>query len=162
MRLYFHFTFSTTMSFNRYLSHTKKSRFKYLCIILPLHKNVTFSLVRHFSVLSDNLTVYAGKSVYTFGVAYEGNEFKNGFAPNYYGGYQFPSFDAFYASVNNKVSTAGQFRQQWSNTSAFPFAYMKGSTLSLYAQDELSLGKGLKVKVGFVPTTSKIIFSLEI
>ena len=98
--------------------------------------------------ISDNLTVYAGKSVYTFGVAYEGNEFKNGFAPNYYGGYQFPSFDAFYASVNNGVSNAGQFRQQWSNTSTFPFAYMKGSTLSFYAQDELTLGKGFKLTLG--------------
>ena len=98
--------------------------------------------------ISDNVTVYAGKNVFTFGMAYENNQFRNGFAPNYYGGYQFPSFDAFYASVNNKVSNAGQFRQQWSNTSEFPFAKMKGSTLSLYAQDEIIVGKGFKLTLG--------------
>lgn len=98
--------------------------------------------------ISDNVTVYAGKNVFTFGAAYENNQFRNGFAPNYYGGYQFASFDAFYASVNNGTSNALQYRQQWSNTSEFPFAKMKGSTLSLYAQDEINVGKGFKVTVG--------------
>ena len=98
--------------------------------------------------ISDNLTVYAGKSVLTFGVAYEDNQFRNGFAPNYYGGYQFRSFDDFYASVNNGTSNALQFRQQWSNTSEFPFAKMKGSTLSFYAQDEITVAKGLKLTLG--------------
>lgn len=98
--------------------------------------------------MSDNVTYYAGKSVYTFGIAYEANSFTNGFAPNYYGGYQFNSFDDFYASVNNGTSNALVYRQQWANTSPFPFAYMKGNTASLYAQDELNLGKGLKVTVG--------------
>lgn len=98
--------------------------------------------------ISDNVTVYAGKNVFTFGAAYENNQFRNGFAPNYYGGYQFASFDAFYASVNNGTSNALQYRQQWSNTAEFPFAKMKGSTLSLYAQDEINVGKGFKVTVG--------------
>ena len=98
--------------------------------------------------ISDNLTVYSGKNVFTFGVAFENNEFRNGFAPNYYGGYQFRSFDDFYASVNNGASNALQFRQQSSNTPEFPFARMKGSTLSFYAQDEISVGKGIKLTFG--------------
>lgn len=98
--------------------------------------------------ISDNVTVYSGKNVFTFGAAFESNSFRNGFAPNYYGGYQFNSFDDFYASVNNGTSNALQYRQQWSNTSSFPFAKMKGSTLSLYAQDEINVGKGFKVTVG--------------
>lgn len=98
--------------------------------------------------ISDNLTLYTGRNVFTFGVAYENNEFRNGFAPNYYGGYQFRSFDDFYASVNNNTSNAIQFRQQWSNTPEFPFAKMKGSTLSLYAQDEITVGKGIKLTIG--------------
>ena len=97
--------------------------------------------------ISDNLTVYSGKNVFTFGVAYENNEFRNGFAPDYYGGYQFRSFDDFYNSVNG-ASNAIVFRQRWSNTPSFPFARMKGSTLSLYAQDEINLGKGFKLTVG--------------
>jgi hypothetical protein len=98
--------------------------------------------------ISDNLTIYKGKSVWTVGIAYENNQFRNGFAPNYYGGYQFRSFDDFYASVNNGVSNTLAYRQQWSNTSEFPFARMKGTTLSLYAQDEITLGKGFKLTVG--------------
>lgn len=98
--------------------------------------------------LSDNVTVYAGKNVFTLGLAYENNSFRNGFAPNYYGGYQFASFDAFYESVNTAKSNALQYRQQSSNTADFPFAKMKGSTLSLYAQDEINIGKGFKVTLG--------------
>ncbi len=98
--------------------------------------------------ISDNLTVYAGKNLLTFGVAYEDNQFRNGFAPNYYGGYQFRSFDDFYASVNNGVSNALVYRLQSSNTSEFPFAKMKGSTLSFYAQNEMTLAKGFKLTVG--------------
>jgi Carboxypeptidase regulatory-like domain len=98
--------------------------------------------------LSDNLTIYKGKNVYTLGVAYEANAFVNGFAPNYYGGYQFKSFDDFYASANNGTSNAIVYRQQWSNYATFPFAEFKGSTLSGYIQDEISLAKGFKLTLG--------------
>ena len=97
---------------------------------------------------SDNLTVYAGKHVFTLGAAYETNAFRNGFAPNYYGGYQFKSVDDFIASVNTGVSNALQYQQSWSNYSTFPFAEMKGYTASLYAQDEFTAAKGLKLTFG--------------
>lgn len=98
--------------------------------------------------ISDNLTIYSGKNVFTLGVAYENNEFRNGFAPDFYSLYQFRNFDDFYNSVNNGTSNASLFRNRWAIGSEFPFARMKGSTLSLYAQDEINLGKGLKVTVG--------------
>jgi hypothetical protein len=97
---------------------------------------------------SDNLTIYAGKHVFTLGAAYETNAFRNGFAPNYYGGYQFKSIDDFVASVNTGVSNAVQYQQSWSNYSTFPFAEMKGYTASLYAQDEFTAAKGLKLTFG--------------
>jgi hypothetical protein len=98
--------------------------------------------------LSDNLTIYKGKNVFTVGVAYEANAFVNGFAPSYYGGYQFKNFDDFYASANTGVSNATVYTQRWSNYSTFPFAEFKGSTLSGYIQDEISVAKGFKLILG--------------
>jgi hypothetical protein len=99
--------------------------------------------------ISDNLTIYKGKHVYTLGFAYEANAFKNGFAPNYYGGYQFRSIDDFIKSANgDKTVIPAFYRQQWSNYAEFPFAEMKGSTLSFYGQDEITAAKGLKLTFG--------------
>jgi hypothetical protein len=108
--------------------------------------------------ISDNLTIYAGKNVYTVGVAYEQNEFRNGFAPDYHSLYQFRSFDDFYNSANSvlsnptdparQISTASLFRNRWAISSEFPFARMKGNTLSIYAQNEINVGKGFKLTVG--------------
>lgn len=97
---------------------------------------------------SDNLTIYAGKHVFTLGAAFETNSFKNGFAPNFYGGYQFKSIDDFIASINTGVSNALQYQQTWSNYAEFPFAEFKGYTASLYAQDEFTAAKGLKLTFG--------------
>jgi hypothetical protein len=98
--------------------------------------------------IANNATLYLKKNVITLGAAFEANKFSNGFAPNYYGGYQFASLAAFYASADSGRSTASQFRQQSSNFKDFPFAKMKGNMLSLYAQDELTLTKGFKLSVG--------------
>ena len=98
--------------------------------------------------ISDDVTVYAGKNVLTFGFAYEDNQYRNGFAPDYNTGYIFKSFDDFYASVNNGTSTAVQFRQRWTNTADFPFAKLRGTTTSLYAQDEINVAKGFKLTIG--------------
>jgi hypothetical protein len=99
--------------------------------------------------IADNLTIYKGKHVYTFGLAYETNAFMNGFAPNYYGGYQFKSIDDFINSANGDTKVIpARYQQQWSNYSSFPFAEMKGSTFSFYGQDEITAAKGLKLTFG--------------
>ncbi|MHA8049565.1 TonB-dependent receptor [Aquirufa sp. ROCK-SH2] len=99
--------------------------------------------------ISDNLTIYKGKNVYTVGVAYENNAFKNGFAPNYYGGYQFNSIDDFINSASTgSVKGIYQYQIQYANYAEFPFAEMKGSTTSGYIQDEISAAKGLKLTFG--------------
>ena len=99
--------------------------------------------------IADNLTIYKGKNVYTFGFAYETNSFMNGFAPNYYGGYQFKSIDDFINSANGDTKVIpARYQQQWSNYSSFPFAGMKGNTFSLYGQDEITAAKGLKLTFG--------------
>jgi hypothetical protein len=99
--------------------------------------------------IADNLTIYKGKHVYTLGLAYETNSFMNGFAPNYYGGYQFKSIDDFINSANGDTKVIpARYQQQWSNYSTFPFAEMKGSTFSFYGQDEITAAKGLKLTFG--------------
>jgi hypothetical protein len=99
--------------------------------------------------IADNLTIYKGKHVYTLGFAYETNAFMNGFAPNYYGAYQFRSIDDFINSANGDTKVIpARYQQQWSNYSTFPFAEMKGSTLSFYGQDEIAAAKGLKLTFG--------------
>lgn len=99
--------------------------------------------------LSDNLTIYKGKHVYTFGLAYEANAFRNGFAPNYYGGFQFKSIDDFIKSASGDLTVSPmRYAVQWSNYKDFPFAEMKGSTFSFYGQDEITAAKGLKLTFG--------------
>ena len=108
--------------------------------------------------ISDDVTVYAGKNVFTFGAAYEDNQYRNGFAPDYNTGYTFRSFDDFYTSANSvlanptdpskQISNAVQYRQRWSNSTDFPFAKMRGTTISLYAQDEINVAKGFKLTIG--------------
>jgi Carboxypeptidase regulatory-like domain len=99
--------------------------------------------------ISDNLTIYKGKHVYTFGAALEANSFRNGFAPNYYGGFQFKSVDDFIKSASGDLTVAPmRYAVQWSNYSTFPFAEMKGTTFSIYGQDEITAAKGLKLTFG--------------
>jgi hypothetical protein len=98
--------------------------------------------------ISDNLSIYLKKHVLTVGAAFESNAFRNGFAPNYYGGYQFKSLADFYASVDSNKSNALVYRQQSSNYASFPFAEMRGKQVSLYIQDEVNLAKGFKLTAG--------------
>ena len=98
--------------------------------------------------VSNNVSLYLKKNVLTIGAAFEANKFSNGFAPNYYGGYQFATLKDFYTSVDSAKSNALVFRNQSSNFAEFPFAEMKGNMISLYAQDEFNVGKGFKLTVG--------------
>lgn len=98
--------------------------------------------------VSNNVSLYMKKQVITVGAAFEANKFSNGFAPNYYGGYQFRNLNDFIASADSGKSNASVYRQQSSNFAEFPFAKMKGNMLSLYGQDEINLSKGFKATIG--------------
>lgn len=105
--------------------------------------------------ISDNVDIFKGKHNFSIGTYNEFYSFKNGFAPNYYGGYQFKSLDDFYASANNGTSNALQYRIQYSALASgeFPFAYIKAAQYGLYAQDKFqvsnkfSLTYGLRVDI---------------
>ncbi len=100
--------------------------------------------------ISDNVDIFKGKHNFSIGTYNEFYSFKNGFAPNYYGGFQFKSLDDFYASANNGTSNALQYRIQYSALSSgeFPFAYIKAAQYGLYGQDKYQVGPKLNLTVG--------------
>ena len=55
----------------------------------------------------DNFTAYLGKHNVTVGTYNEFYKFSNGFAPNYYGNYQYNSLDDFYASAGTTEAPNG-------------------------------------------------------
>ena len=106
---------------------------------------------------SDNLTLYKGKHEFNFGLSYESNKFKNGFAPNYYGGYRFKSLADFYASAdpNNGLTDAQRalatrydFRYSALPDGSFPFAIVKSYTIGAYAQDKWTVNDNFKLTYG--------------
>lgn len=99
--------------------------------------------------LSDQFTIFAGKHEINLGASYELNKFKNGFAPNYYGGYRFNSFDDFYASAAG-ASTAVRYDFRYSALpgGAFPFAFIKAYTVGIFAQDKWQVNDNFKLTYG--------------
>ncbi len=100
--------------------------------------------------ISDNLDIFKGKHTYTIGTFNEFFSFKNGFAPDYYTGYQFRSLDDFYASANNGTANAIQYRLRYSALPGgeFPFAYIKAAQYGLYVQDRIQVNSKLNLTIG--------------
>ena len=113
----------------------------------------------------DNFTAYLGKHNVTLGTYNEFYKFTNGFAPNYYGAYQFNSLDDFYASAGYQRDASGnpvprpataapaypqRYQLQYSALpdGSFPFAVIKSAQLGLYVQDEWTPVSNLKLTVG--------------
>ncbi len=115
--------------------------------------------------VGDNYTLFLGKHVVTLGTYNEFYKFKNGFAPNFYGNYQFNSPDAFYASAGyvrdangalvaapagTAAPAAALYRLQFSALpdGSFPFAKITAQQFGLFAQDEFTVRPNLKVTLG--------------
>lgn len=119
--------------------------------------------------LSDNLNFSVGKHVLTLGTYNEYYKFRNGFAPNYYGRYRFPSLADFYASAgfNYTPGAAGQagtlapraggpdpeavedYELRYSAVgNDFPFAEITAYQLGFYAQDEFTVRPNLRITGG--------------
>jgi hypothetical protein len=105
--------------------------------------------------LSDIFTYYAGRHELTFGTQNYIKDFKNGFAPNYQGAFQFNSLTDFYNSVNNGTANARNYALQYSLTKdgSFPFALIGSTELGFFGQDKwraknnFTLTYGLRVDV---------------
>ena len=100
--------------------------------------------------ISDNLDIFKGKHTFTIGTYNEFFKFKNGFAPDYYTGYQFKSLDDFYASANDGTANAIQYRLRYSALPGgeFPFAYIKAAQYGLYVQDKFQITPKLNITFG--------------
>jgi outer membrane receptor protein involved in Fe transport len=100
--------------------------------------------------ISDNLDIFKGKHTFTIGTYNEFFSFKNGFAPDYFGGFQFKSLDDFYASANSGTSNAAQYRLRYSAlpSGEFPFAYIKAAQYGAYVQDRIQVSKKLNLTFG--------------
>ena len=100
--------------------------------------------------LNDDLTLYSGRHEITVGTSNQINKFKNGFAPTYYGNYNFASLADFYASANNGLAKASRYQLRYSALpdGSFPFANIKISQFSLYAQDKFTVTPSFKLTYG--------------
>ncbi|MBL7726673.1 MAG: TonB-dependent receptor, partial [Dinghuibacter sp.] len=88
--------------------------------------------------LNDILTLYNGAHTFTFGTQNTFNKFRNGFAPNYYGAYQFASLTDFYNNVNNGTANATRYELRYSarKNGEFPYADVSAAQLGFFAQDK--------------------------
>jgi hypothetical protein len=100
--------------------------------------------------LNDIVTVYKGKHNLSFGTQNTFNKFKNGFAPSYYGAYQFNSLQDFYNSVNNGTANAIRYELRYSARAGgqFPFAEVSAYQLGFFGQDKWTVNNNLTVTMG--------------
>lgn len=112
---------------------------------------------------SDDFTTYIGKHEITVGTSNQYNSFVNGFAPTYYGNYNFNSLTDFYASANTGVDNATKYQLRYSALpdGSFPFAKLKSLQLSLYAQDKFSITNNFKLTYGVRADYNEFPISLD-
>lgn len=100
--------------------------------------------------LNDIFTMFKGAHTLTVGTQNTFNKFQNGFAPNYYGAYQFASLADFYASANNGTANASRYELRYSARAngEFPYADIASLQLGFFAQDKWNVRNNLTLTAG--------------
>jgi hypothetical protein len=102
--------------------------------------NILYTNIFQFS---DDYTIYAGKHEITIGTSDQIQSYKNGFAPDYNGLYTYNSASDF---LNGLPAAAYTIRN--SAQGAFPFAQIKASIYSVYAQDKYHVTDDFRLTYG--------------
>ena len=112
---------------------------------------------------SDEFSIYAGKHEIVLGTSNQINSFTNGFAPTYYGNYQFAKLQDFYDSVNNGTANATRYQLRYSTlpNGAFPFAKIKSYSFSAFVQDKFQVTPNFKLTYGIRADLSKFPVTLD-
>lgn len=112
--------------------------------------------------LSDIATLYKGAHEITIGTQDYSRKYADAFVPDFAGGYQFPSLQAFYNAANGIGNPQDLYYQQWSNIpgGAFPFYYAGSTELGLFAQDKWRPSRNFTLTYGlrFDMTIYKSLF----
>lgn len=96
--------------------------------------------------ITDNMNLFVGKHAITLGTNNEFFNFDNLFINDGYGRYDFPSYAEFVAGKSS--NTNYRYRQNFALPNGKPSAKFGAAQLGLYAQDEYSVSKNLKITGG--------------
>ncbi len=102
-------------------------------------------LYTNIAQFSDDVTVFAGAHEITIGTNDQIQSYKNGFAPDYNGLYTFASASDF---INGLPAQAYTYRNSALADGSFPYAKIKASILSLYAQDRWHVTDNIRLTYG--------------
>jgi hypothetical protein len=105
--------------------------------------NILYTNIGQFS---DELSLFAGKHEFTFGTNEQIQSYKNGFAPDYYGLYTYNSVAAFEA--NPPVNAAAYTVRYPAVGNTLPYARIKASIYSAYAQDRYHITDNIRLTYG--------------
>ncbi|WDF56375.1 TonB-dependent receptor [Mucilaginibacter sp. KACC 22063] len=94
---------------------------------------------------SDDFTIFAGKHELTFGTNDQIQSYTNGFAPAYNGLYTYNSASDF---LNGLPAAAYTYRYSALPSGEFPYAKIKASIFSVYAQDKWHVTDNFRLTYG--------------
>lgn len=100
--------------------------------------------------ISDNFDMFLGKHTVSVGTYNEIYKFQNGFAPSYYGLYQFATLDDFYASAAGTPGKVARYELRWAANAdgSFPLVETRAVQLGFYAQDKYEVSRKLNLTLG--------------
>ena len=94
---------------------------------------------------SDDFTIYSGRHEIVIGTNDQIQSYTNGFAPNYNGLY---TYNSAYDFLNGLPALAYSTRFSALPDGSFPFAKIKASIFSLYAQDKYHVSDNIRLTYG--------------